>query len=181
VLSHLRSNVNEIRWNPELEVKVLFDDLSTRQSIATAHLTIMSDRESVWRTGTVCTLAVKTVKGPCFNEPSKNRAGRGRTLPSIRSNRAAVFDTVQCSLYFLQPEGYWKLACFRERVMYNVDLVRNLCKTITREKDARKSAELLALLRAVMREDQEEIQVRTAFLANNYSLIGSGNESQAAD
>jgi hypothetical protein len=65
--------------------------------------------------------------------------------------------------------------------MYNVDLVRNLCKTITREKDARKSAELLALLRAVMREDQEEIQVRTAFLANNYSLIGSGNESQAAD
>jgi hypothetical protein len=65
--------------------------------------------------------------------------------------------------------------------MYNVDLVRNLCKAITREKDARKSAELLALLRAVMREDQEEIRVRTVFLANNYSLIGSGSESQAAD
>jgi cytochrome c-type biogenesis protein CcmH/NrfG len=63
--------------------------------------------------------------------------------------------------------------------MYNVDLVRNLCKTITREKDARKSAELLALLRAVMREDQEEIRVRMAFLAQNYSLIGG--ESQAAD
>ena len=41
--------------------------------------------------------------------------------------------------------------------MYNVDFVRNLCKTITREKDAQKSAELLALLRAVMREDQEEM------------------------
>jgi hypothetical protein len=63
--------------------------------------------------------------------------------------------------------------------MYNVDLVRNLCKTITREKNAQKSAELLALLRAVMREDQEEIRVQTAFLAKNYSLIGS--ESQAAD
>jgi len=34
----------------------------------------------------------------------------GRTLLSIRSNRAAVFDTVQCSLYSLQPEAYWKLA-----------------------------------------------------------------------
>jgi hypothetical protein len=55
--------------------------------------------------------------------------------------------------------------------MYNVDLVRNLCKTITREKDARKSAELLALLRAVMREDAEEIRVRMAFLAKNYSLL----------
>ena len=65
--------------------------------------------------------------------------------------------------------------------MYNPALVRNLCKTITREKDAQKSAELLALLQAVMREDQEEIRVRMAFLAKNYSLIGSGSESQAAD
>jgi hypothetical protein len=89
-----------------------------------------------------------------------------------------VFDTIQCSLYSLQPEAYWKLAGF-EGVMYNIDLVRNLCKTITREKDARKSAELLALLRAVMREDQGEIRVRMAFVAQNYSLIGG--ESQAAD
>jgi hypothetical protein len=63
--------------------------------------------------------------------------------------------------------------------MYNADLVRNLCRTITREKDNLKSGELLALLRAVMREDQEEIRLRMAFLAKNYSIIGS--ESQAAD
>ena len=25
---------------------------------------------------------------------------------------ALVFDTVQCSLYSLQPEAYWKLGCF---------------------------------------------------------------------
>jgi hypothetical protein len=30
-------------------------------------------------------------------------------------------------------------------------------------------------------EDQEEIRVQTAFLAKNYSLIGTGSESQAAD
>src|SRR5260370_26796415 len=79
-------------------------------------------------------------------------------LPAVAL--APVFDTIQCSLYSLRPEAYWKLGCFRGRVMYNVDLVRNLCKTITREKDARKSSELLALLRAVMREDQEQIPVR---------------------
>jgi hypothetical protein len=137
------------------------------------------------RSGCYCPLTqpFERLKDPRFNEPSKNNAGQrwGRTLLSIRSNRAALFDTIQCSLYSLPPEAYWKLWCFRGRVMYNIDLVRNLCKTITREKDARKSAELLALLRAVMREDQEEIRVRMAFIAQNYSLIGNGSESQAAD
>jgi hypothetical protein len=73
-----------------------------------------------------------------------------------------------------------RLCCVgRAASMYNADLVRNLCRTITREKDNLKSGELLALLRAVMREDQEEIRLRMAFLAKNYSIIGS--ESQAAD
>jgi hypothetical protein len=89
-----------------------------------------------------------------------------------------MFDTIQCSSYSLPPQVYWKLGYHRGRVMYNLDLVRNLCKTITREKDAQKSAALLALLRAVMREDHEEIRARMAFLAKNYSLIGG--ESQAA-
>jgi hypothetical protein len=84
--------------------------------------------------------------------------------------------SVCCIPFRLRLIGNWGI--FGGRVMYNVDLVRNLCKTITREKNARKSAELLALLRAVMREDQEEIRVRMAFLAKNYSLIGG--ESQAA-
>jgi hypothetical protein len=69
--------------------------------------------------------------------------------------------------------------CGEGASVYNADLVRNLCRTIIREKDTQKSGELLALLRAVMREDQEEIRVRMAFLAKNYSIIGS--ESQAAD
>jgi hypothetical protein len=106
-------------------------------------------------------------------------SGRWRQFASKHHPAPVVFDTIQCSLYSLPHEAYWKLDSWPGRVMYNVDLARNLCKTITREKDVRKSAELLALLRAVMREDQEEIRVRMAFLANNYSLIGS--ESQAAD
>jgi hypothetical protein len=54
------------------------------------------------------------VKDPRFKEPSKNNAVSDveGTLLSIRSNRAAVFDTVQCSLYSLPPEAYWKLGCF---------------------------------------------------------------------
>ena len=82
----------------------------------------------------------------------------------------------RCISFDLRFIGNWVWG----RVMYNVDLVRNLCKTITREKNAQKSAELLALLRAVMREDGEEVRVRMAFLAQNYSLIGRGGESQAA-
>jgi hypothetical protein len=96
---------------------------------------------------------------------------------SLPTRLCSIPYSVRCIPFNLRLIGNW--GCFRGRVMYNVDLVRNLCKTITREKDARKSAELLALLRAVMREDQEEIRVQTAFLAKNYSLIGS--ESQAAD
>jgi len=83
--------------------------------------------------------------------------------------------SVRCIPFNLRLIGSW----FSGRLMYNVDLVRNLCKTITREKNAQKSAELLALLRAVMREDQEETRVRMAFLAKNCSLLGF--ESHAAD
>jgi hypothetical protein len=66
------------------------------------------------------------------------------------------------------------------RFVYKAHLVRQLCKAIAREKEAQKSAELLALLRAVMREDEEEIRVRTAFLAKHYPLVAD-SESQAAD
>ena len=55
---------------------------------------------------------------------------------------------------------------------------QKLAQEISREKDPQKSAEVLALLRALMREDAEEIRVRMVFLAQNYSLIG---ESQDAD
>jgi hypothetical protein len=64
--------------------------------------------------------------------------------------------------------------------VYNVELVRQLAQEIAQEKDPQKSAELLALMQAVITEDVEEIRVRMAFLAKHYPLVAD-SESQAAD
>ena len=63
--------------------------------------------------------------------------------------------------------------------VYNVDLVRQLCADITAEKDSQKVQDLLSLLQAVIREDQEEVRIRMAFLAKQYATVIS--ESKAAD
>ena len=63
--------------------------------------------------------------------------------------------------------------------MYNVDLVRQLCRDIANEKDSEKEQDLASVLRAVIREDQEEIRVRMAFLAKKYADAIS--DSKAAD
>jgi hypothetical protein len=55
--------------------------------------------------------------------------------------------------------------------VYNAELVRQLAQEISWEKDPRKSAELLALMQAVIREDVEEIRVRMAFLAKTLPLV----------
>jgi len=63
--------------------------------------------------------------------------------------------------------------------VYNVDLLRQLCKDIANERDSEKEQDLVSVLRAVIREDQEEIRVRMAFLAKKYADAIS--DSKAAD
>jgi hypothetical protein len=63
--------------------------------------------------------------------------------------------------------------------MYNVDLLRQLCRDIANEKDPQKEQDLVSVLQAVMKEDQEEIRVRMAFLAKKYAEAIS--DSKAAD
>ncbi len=63
--------------------------------------------------------------------------------------------------------------------MYNVDLLRQLCRDIANERDSEKEQDLVSVLRAVIREDQEEIRVRMAFLAKKYADVIS--DSKAAD
>jgi len=55
--------------------------------------------------------------------------------------------------------------------VYNVNIVRQLCAEIAREKDSQKVQELLSLLHAIIREDQEEIRIRMAFLAKKYRSV----------
>jgi hypothetical protein len=63
--------------------------------------------------------------------------------------------------------------------MYNSDLVRKLCGDILNAKDPGTVQDLISLLQAVIKEDQEEIRIRMAFLAKQYA--NALKDSQAAD
>jgi hypothetical protein len=65
------------------------------------------------------------------------------------------------------------------RFVYNTDLMRQLCREVTAAKDLHRVEELISLLRAVIRDDQEEIRTRMAFLAKEYAGVISN--SKAAD
>jgi hypothetical protein len=53
--------------------------------------------------------------------------------------------------------------------MYNVGLVRQLCRDIYEaEPDVQREEELLFLLQEVAKEDQEELRFRMVFLAETY-------------
>jgi len=63
--------------------------------------------------------------------------------------------------------------------VYNPDLMRQLCREITAENDPHHTEELISLLRAVIRDDQEEIRTRMSFLAKKFADVIS--DSKAAD
>ena len=63
--------------------------------------------------------------------------------------------------------------------VYNVALVQKLCADIAAEKDPQKVQDLLSLLQAVIRENQEEVRDRMAFIAKTYADVIS--ETKAAD
>ena len=91
-----------------------------------------------------------------------------------------LFDTIQIFLYSPQLRLVRKCSYLgRTSFVYNVDLLRQLCRDIANEKDPQKERDLVAVLQAVIREDQEEIRVRMAFLAKKYADAIS--DSKAAD
>ena len=63
--------------------------------------------------------------------------------------------------------------------MYSVALVRQLCADLAAEQDPARVSELAELLKAVVKEDHEEIRVRMAFLARKYSDVIK--QTKAAD
>jgi hypothetical protein len=63
--------------------------------------------------------------------------------------------------------------------VYDSNVVRTLCQKIADEKDSQKALELSSLLQAVIKEDQEEIRLRMAFLAKKYASAIS--DAKAAD
>jgi hypothetical protein len=64
--------------------------------------------------------------------------------------------------------------------VYNLELVRQLCREINNAKgDAQREEELLSLLQAVIREDHEEVRIRMSFLRKKYGHAIS--DAKAAD
>jgi len=64
--------------------------------------------------------------------------------------------------------------------LYNPELVRQICRDLEDAKDdAEKERELLSLLRAVIQDDQEDIQTRMEFLKKKYPQVIS--DAKAAD
>jgi hypothetical protein len=58
--------------------------------------------------------------------------------------------------------------------VYNIELVRQLCRDINKAKDdPRKEKELLSLLQAVIKEDQEEVRIRMNFLKRQGMAFGN--------
>jgi signal transduction histidine kinase len=63
--------------------------------------------------------------------------------------------------------------------MYNPSIVRQLCTDILNEEDPDKVEELISLLQAIIRDDQEEVRTRISFLGKKYPNVIS--DSKAAD
>jgi len=64
--------------------------------------------------------------------------------------------------------------------LYNLELVQQICRDLNNAKDdPGKERELLSLLRAVIQDDQEDIQTRMAFLKKKYPQVIS--DANAAD
>jgi len=56
--------------------------------------------------------------------------------------------------------------------VFNVELVRQICRDINNPKDdSEKEEELLSLLQAVIKENQEEIRIRMAFITQKYASV----------
>jgi hypothetical protein len=52
--------------------------------------------------------------------------------------------------------------------VFDPDLVRKLCQEVVRETDSEKTSDLLSLLHAVIKDDQEEVRLRAHFLIRKY-------------
>jgi len=84
-------------------------------------------------------------------------------------------------VFHLTRFSYENLHSLGEGIVYDIDLVRALCRELADEADPDKTEELISLLQAVVKDDQEEVKVRMAFLAKKYAHFFSDSRSKAAD
>ena len=65
-------------------------------------------------------------------------------------------------------QNYRNLSGLKVALVFDADLVRTLCQKILQEDDPEKTSDLLSLLHAVIKDDQEEVRLRAYFLSKKY-------------
>jgi hypothetical protein len=63
--------------------------------------------------------------------------------------------------------------------VYDIELIRRLCAEIRVEQNSERVHDLIALLQVVIKDDQEEMRFRLAFLTSKYAAVIS--DAKAAD
>src|SRR4029077_14810346 len=87
-------------------------------------------------------------------------------------------DAIHGFLYSDRSPTCKRMTCLRGGAfVYNADLVRQLCGEIANEKDREKTQDLLSLLQAVIKDNQEDIRIRMAFLAKKYGLVSDSKSA----
>jgi hypothetical protein len=97
---------------------------------------------------------------------------------SAAFKREPLFDAIHGFLYSDRSPTCKRMTYLEGGAFVNnADLVRQLCGEIANEKDREKAQDLLSLLQSVIKDNQEDIRIRMAFLAKKYGLV---SDSKAA-
>src|SRR5258707_7153132 len=102
-----------------------------------------------------------------------------QTVGAQRARRSLRL-IVQNLLYFHSPVLRMKMTVSWGETLFDAHFVRLLCRELADEEDPGKAEELISLLRAVVKDDQEEIKTRMKFLARKYARFFSESDSKAA-
>jgi len=60
------------------------------------------------------------------------------------------------------------IICAAKEVVFNPAIIRRVCQQLATETDPQRVRDLLSLLQAVVRDDQEEVRLRLHYLAKRY-------------
>jgi hypothetical protein len=72
---------------------------------------------------------------------------------------------------------YLKKPSRRKEIVLNPAIIRRACKQLARENDPQTDRELLSLLEAVVRDDQEEVRLRLHYLAKQHKSFLQDEET----
>ena len=64
-----------------------------------------------------------------------------------------------------------------KEIVFDPAIIRRICQQLVAEDDPQRVRELLSLLEAVVRDDQEEVRLRLHFLAKHYKSLLEDEET----